>query len=174
MAHLRTSLLSLDDKLQQYTTSIEEQYYVIEGLKRKGQDEREVDDMMFRKYQNKYEQLYFSRNNDLSNWKNYKSYLQELIKKDQMEPYLKRRSTHTPQQQRNDFTASPLRKTSHSRRYSNMRTEPGLTRISEEQEDPRISQKFRNSNTPYTMSNSLRGEPSVRLPKLVRMRGREQ
>jgi hypothetical protein len=69
----------------QYTTSIEEQYYVIEGLKRKRQDEREVDDMMLRKYQNKYEQLYFSRKNDLSNWKNYKSYLQELIKKDQVD-----------------------------------------------------------------------------------------
>ena len=68
----------------QYTTSIEEQYYVIEGLKRKRQDEREVDDMMLKKYQNKYEQLY-SRKNDLSNWKNYKSYLQELIKKDQVD-----------------------------------------------------------------------------------------
>jgi hypothetical protein len=115
----------------QYTTSIEEQYYVIEGLKRKRQDEREVDDMMLRKYQNKYEQLYFSRKNDLSNWKNYKSYLQELIKKDQVEPDLKRRSIHTPQQ-RNDFTASPIRKTSHLRRDSNMRTEPSLTSISEE------------------------------------------
>jgi hypothetical protein len=76
MAHLRTSILGLEDKLQEYSTSIEEQQFVMEGLKRRGREEREVDDEVFKKYQSKYEQLYFSKHNDLSNWKNYKSYLQ--------------------------------------------------------------------------------------------------
>lgn len=74
---------------------------MIEGLKKRAQEEREVDDRMYKKYQNKYEQLYFSRNNDVNNWKNYKNYLQELIKRDQMEPYLQARSSHTPQQRHN-------------------------------------------------------------------------
>ena len=69
---------------------------MIDGLKRKAHEDREVDDQLFKKYQNKYEKLYFSRNNDIDNWKNYKAYLQELLKKDQMEPYLKNsRSTYT-------------------------------------------------------------------------------
>lgn len=106
----------------------------MEGLKRKAHEEREVDDMMFKKYQSKYEQLYFSRNNDLNNWKNYKSYLQELLKRDQMEPYLKNanKSTRIPTRNSVDLTKSPLRKTSHTRNYTNLRTEPGLTLIEEE------------------------------------------
>lgn len=86
--------------------------------------------MMVRKYQNKYEQVYFNRNNDLNNWKNYKAYLQELLKKDQMEPYLRRANTNP--QWTTEIPSSPLRKTSQSRNYQRLRTEPtGLTRIDE-------------------------------------------
>ena len=76
MAHLRTNILAIGDKVAEYDTSMEEQLYVIEGLKRKAHDDREEDDQMFRKYQNRYEKLYFSRSNDLNNWKSYKAYLQ--------------------------------------------------------------------------------------------------
>lgn len=76
MAHLRTNILAISDKVAEYDTSMEEQLYVIEGLKRKAHDDREEDDQMFRKYQNRYEKLYFSRSNDLNNWKSYKAYLQ--------------------------------------------------------------------------------------------------
>ena len=71
----------------EYDTSIEEQMYIMEGLKRRAQQPREQEDQMFKKYQNRYEKLYFSRNNDIDNWKNYKSYLQEVVKRDQIEPY---------------------------------------------------------------------------------------
>lgn len=46
-----------------------------------------------------------------------------------MEPYTKNpRATYTPHKS-NDITGSPLRKTSHTRNYTNLRTEPGLTKI---------------------------------------------
>ena len=35
MAHLRTNIVSIGDKIAEYDTSMEEQLYVIEGLKRK-------------------------------------------------------------------------------------------------------------------------------------------
>jgi hypothetical protein len=38
MAHLRTNLLALEDRLAEYNTSLEEQDYVIEGLKRKASE----------------------------------------------------------------------------------------------------------------------------------------
>lgn len=112
---------------------MEEQLYVIDGLKRRAHEERQEDDHMFKKYQNKYEKMYFSRNNDLQNWKNYKAYLQEKLKQNQMEPLNKNpRATFSPSVQSfND--GSPLRKTSQSRRVSRLRTQPGLMKIDEEQ-----------------------------------------
>jgi hypothetical protein len=83
---------------------------------------------LFRKYQSKYEKLYFSRNNDLNNWKNYKSYLQELLKRDHMEPYMKNSRTtyqHSP------LDNSPLRRTGQPRKGSRLTTDPGLMRIDE-------------------------------------------
>ena len=44
---------------------MEEQLYVIDGLKRKAHEERGEEDQLFKKYQNKYERMYFSRNNDI-------------------------------------------------------------------------------------------------------------
>ena len=76
MAHLRTNIISIGDKIAEYDTSMEEQLFVMEGLKRKSHEDREEDDQMFKKYQNKYEKMYFSKNNDIDNWKNYKTYLQ--------------------------------------------------------------------------------------------------
>ena len=97
MAHLRTNITSLSDKIAEYDTSMEEQLYIIEGLKRKSHEDREEDDQMFKKYQNRYERLYFSRNNDVDNWKNYKAYLQEKLKKNQIEPMVKNpRTTFSP------------------------------------------------------------------------------
>ena len=40
MAHLRTNILAISDKVAEYDTSMEEQLYVIEGLKRKAHDDR--------------------------------------------------------------------------------------------------------------------------------------
>jgi hypothetical protein len=54
---------------------LEEQNYIIEGLKDKSESYKEVDNSAFRKYQSKYEDLYFNRNNNLDNWKSYKNYL---------------------------------------------------------------------------------------------------
>ena len=109
---------------------MEEQLYVIEGLKRKAHDDREEDDQMFRKYQNRYEKLYFSRSNDLNNWKSYKAYLQEKLKQDQTgEDFTKNsRATFSPNVQPSN-EGSPLRKTTQSRRLSRLRTEPGLMKI---------------------------------------------
>ena len=84
MAHLKTNILSLSDKVAQYDTLMEEQLYVIDGLKRKAHEERGEEDQLFKKYQNKYERMYFSRNNDIQNWKNYKAYLQEKLKQNQI------------------------------------------------------------------------------------------
>ena len=54
MAHLKTNILSLSDKVAQYDTLMEEQLYVIDGLKRKAHEERGEEDHLFKKYQNKY------------------------------------------------------------------------------------------------------------------------
>ena len=100
--------------------------YVIDGLKRRAHEDRDLDESAFRKYQNKYEQMYFSRDNDIGNWKNYKSYLQEQLKREEMEPYLKKnpRATFSPSPNAQSYSAegSPLRKTGISRRLSRLRT----------------------------------------------------
>lgn len=137
MAHLKTNILSINDKIAEYDTSMEEQLYVIDGLKRKAHEEREEDDQMFKKYQNKYERMYFSRNNDLDNWKNYKAYLQEKLKHNQLEPTKNPRATYSGNNIQSYTEGSPLSKTSHSRRISRLRTEPGLKPIDEEDENPR-------------------------------------
>ena len=137
MAHLKTNILSINDKIAEYDTSMEEQLYVIDGLKRKAHEEREEDDQMFKKYQNKYERMYFSRNNDLDNWKNYKAYLQEKLKHNQLEPMKNPRATYSGNNIQSYTEGSPLSKTSHSRRISRLRTEPGLKPIDEEDENPR-------------------------------------
>ena len=79
--------------------------------------------------------MYFSRSNDIDNWKNYKAYLQEKLKKNQMEPAVNNpRTTFSPNVQTYQ-EGSPLRKTTQSRRMSRLRTEPGLTKIDEEDEN---------------------------------------
>ena len=116
MAHLRTNLLALEDKMEEYNNSLQEQLFVIEGLKRRAHADRDGDDQMVRKYQNKYEKLYFSRNNHLENWKNYKSHLQDILKRDKYDPPSKNpRSTFTPTYN-NSYEGSPLRRTSIPRR----------------------------------------------------------
>lgn len=41
MAHLRTNIISINDKIAEYDTSMEEQLYVMDGLKRKANEDRE-------------------------------------------------------------------------------------------------------------------------------------
>lgn len=43
----------------------------------------------FHKYKSKYEELYFNRNNNIDNWKNYKHYLQELLNRNKINHHLK-------------------------------------------------------------------------------------
>ena len=48
-----------------------------------------MDQEIYRKYQSKYEDLYFNDRNNVNNWKNYKSYLEELLNKNKVKynPY---------------------------------------------------------------------------------------
>lgn len=152
MAHLRTSILAVEDKLQDYNTSLEEQLFVMEGLRRRAEQERGPDDELFRKYRSKYEQLYFSKQNDLGNWKNYKSYLEELLKRDRVEPHLRypsesrsRLHSFSPHEQphatfsahrhHSSLARTPLTRSDYHRKHSNLRTEPTLGGIEEEEEE---------------------------------------
>jgi len=89
-----------------------------------------------------------------------------------MEPYLKNsRSTYSPNVQSPGLRDSPQRRSSqHNRRYSHLRTEPGLglMRIDEEEETASRDGRY---NQSLGMSRSMRND-SLRLPKLVRMTGR--
>ena len=80
--------MSLQEKHKQYNTSIEEQVFVIEGMQRRLNQNIEIDDDVVKTYQDKYQKLYLSKNNGINSWKNYKSYLQEVLKRDQIQPTL--------------------------------------------------------------------------------------
>lgn len=88
MALLRTNLMTFNQRLESLDSAIEEQNYIVEGLRLKATNQIEIDDHLYRKYHDKYEQLYFDEENNLDNWKNYKGYLQELLKKTKIQPFL--------------------------------------------------------------------------------------
>lgn len=88
MSSLRTNLISIEEKLEEFETIIEEQRYIIEGLKYKSEQMEQYDDSLYNRYREKYSDLYFNRNNDLDNWRNYKNYLEELLKRNKIDPHL--------------------------------------------------------------------------------------
>jgi hypothetical protein len=88
MSSLRTNLISIEEKLEEFETIIEEQKYIIEGLKYKSEQMEQYDDSLYNRYREKYSDLYFNRNNDLDNWRNYKNYLEELLKRNKIDPHL--------------------------------------------------------------------------------------
>ena len=104
--------------------------FVIEGLKRRGREPREEENPRFKKYQNRYEKLYLSGENDLENWKKYKSYLQDMVKKDQGESY-NPRGTFGADPRTITFEGSPLRVSRMRRNRTSLRTEGDLGVIQE-------------------------------------------
>lgn len=89
MAQLRSDLTHQDEHLNALESGIEEQEYIIEGLKVKAENyEEEEDDQLRKKYEQKYEELYFGKESNLDNWRNYQSYLQELLKRNKLAEHL--------------------------------------------------------------------------------------
>lgn len=91
MASLRTNLSHLDETLESIQTKIEDQQFIIQALRSKSSKVEEEDDSeLFNQYKDKYKQLYFKTEEDAEHWKNYKVYLQELLKKKKQEVFKKR------------------------------------------------------------------------------------
>lgn len=89
MAVLRTSLVGLDEVLLDIDSKVEEQTFVINALRHKSEKKENLSNDLFKKYKMKYEELYFSSENNLTNWKNYKLYLEEILKRKKVDKHLK-------------------------------------------------------------------------------------
>lgn len=138
-------------------------------MKYKSENFEEVDGSAFHKYKSKYEELYFNRNNNLDNWKSYKNYLEELLKRNKIQHHLKDEL----------YNDGRLKIKSSYVRNAPLKTEPN--NIFEVEEEPSLSPSFGGMRTPQLqkkLSEKVTGadrEPkSVKLPKLVKTGGEKE